>query len=113
MAKLLSANDARQLTDLAKKKLAQEKRLARIEKEEQKKYRQLLQDGWGKQMTTMIAAAVKGSKSVNLKHPIYYFKILIQLDFKVYEVGWVKFNRDRRNSLGDSYLRALWGCRLL
>jgi hypothetical protein len=41
-------------------------------------------------MATMIAAAVKGSKSVNLKQPIYYFKILIQLDFRVYEVGWVK-----------------------
>jgi len=90
MAKLLPANDARQLTDLAKKKIAQERRLARLDKEEQKKYRQLLQDGWDKQMVTMIAAAVKGSKSVSLKHPIYYFKILLELDFKVCEVGWVK-----------------------
>ena len=33
MAKLLPANDARQLTELAKKKIAQEKRLARSDKE--------------------------------------------------------------------------------
>ena len=90
MAKILPASDARQLSDIAKKKLAEEKRLALEAKKELKKYRQSLQEGWDKQMTTMIAAAVKGSKSVSFKHPIYYFKILLELDFKVCEVGWVK-----------------------
>ena len=90
MAKLLPANDARNLADLAKKRLAEEKRLALEAEEEQKNYLQLVQEGWDQQMKTMIAAAVEGTNGVNLINPIYLFSQLIQLGFQIYEVGWVK-----------------------
>lgn len=112
MAKLLSATDARDIADLAKTRLAEEKRLAHKAEEDQKNYLQLVQDGWDQQMKTMIAAAVKGTQSVNLTHPLYLFSELIQLGFQVYEVGWVKNQEvvDLNNvpNKNEIHVRANW-----
>ena len=112
MAKLLPANDARELADLAKKKLADEKRLAIKAEEEQKNYLQLVQEGWDQQMKTMVAAAVEGVNGVSLTHSIYLLNQLIQLGFQVHEVGWVKNQEvvDLNNAptKNELHVRANW-----
>ena len=97
MSTRISAEEARQKTELAKQqaeidaKLRAGKKIeAETRKKERAKARKLVDAGWEAQRLLLIDAALEGKSHLVLKPPIFRYQKLIELDFDFSEEGWVK-----------------------
>lgn len=100
MSTRISAEEARQKTELAKQQAeinakirADKKTEAEARKKERDKARKLINVGWEAQRILLIDAAVEGKSHLVLEPPIFRYHELVELDFIFSEEGWVR-NQD-------------------
>jgi hypothetical protein len=89
MIKRFTASLAQKEVELAERKALEEIRINEEEKKRNLKKKKALLNGWKKQKELILKAAMDGEHELTLSSTIFYFKKLLDLGFKVVEVGRV------------------------
>jgi hypothetical protein len=102
MVTRFTATEARQSTELAKQKIANEKKNLKVAEIEKAKELAAIEAGWKLQSEQLLKAAVDGETSLKFEEQIFNFQHLISLGFIVSEEGVVYQKVYSENAAVDS-----------
>lgn len=90
MVTRFTATEARQNTELAKQKIANEKKSLKAAEIEKTKELAAIEAGWKLQSEELLKAAIDGKTSLKFEERIFNLQKLISLGFRVYEEGAIE-----------------------